>query len=257
MIEANSTTLFSGLSLVLFLAASSAVTTSAQAVPDESRIDCTPDRGTGEDECNARGCIYQVWDGLSLYLNGFMLVGGAISITALFQPADAKGVPWCYYPETYGYTLEGVFETVNGIGANLVRNAGIGSMFGNDFERINLEAEFQTEDRLRIRITYESCPSTVGPQLMANGLKPLLDLIAYYLVRYVILISRPAEGPPRFEVPLNISAGPTPANQKYEVNFAQGDNIFGFQAMIWPIYHWYCMSSETLSNVECIFPSGH
>ena len=46
------------------------------------------------------------------------------------------------------------------------------------------------------------------------------------------LCFRPAEGPPRFEVPLNIPAGPKPTNQKYEVNFAQGDNTFGFQAMI-------------------------
>ena len=71
----------------------------------------------------------------------------------LNQPSESDGVPWCYYPENYGYSLEGLFEIENGIGANLVRNAGIGSMFGSDFERIIVEAEFQTDDRLRIRIT--------------------------------------------------------------------------------------------------------
>ena len=70
----------------------------------------------------------------------------------LNQPATSEGVPWCYYPENYGYSLEGIFEIENGIGANLVRNSAIGSMFGSDFEKLILEAEFQTDDRLRIRI---------------------------------------------------------------------------------------------------------
>ena len=71
----------------------------------------------------------------------------------LNQPAETAGAPWCYYPANYGYSLEGIFEIENGIGANLVRNAEIGSMFGSDFDRLTLEAEFQTDDRLRIRIT--------------------------------------------------------------------------------------------------------
>ena len=50
---------------------------------------------------------------------------------------------------------------------------------------------------------------------------------------------RPAEGPPRFEVPLNIPTGPSPTKQKYEVNLAQGDNTFGIQAIIWQTYNSY------------------
>jgi hypothetical protein len=44
------------------------------------------------------------------------------------------------------------FDTANGIAVNLVRNSGIGTMFGNDFERLILEAEFQTNERVRVRI---------------------------------------------------------------------------------------------------------
>ena len=83
----------------------------------------------------------------------------------LNQPATSDGVPWCYYPENYGYSLEGIFEIENGIGANLVRNSAIGSMFGSDFEKLILEAEFQTDDRLRIRITLAFWVFARGPYI--------------------------------------------------------------------------------------------
>ena len=136
----------------------------------------------------------------------------------LNQPATFDGVPWCYYPENYGYSLEGIFEIENGIGANLVRNSAIGSMFGSDFEKLILEAEFQTDDRLRIKITLA---------FWIFGKARKIDA-CYPIVKNF----RPAEGPPRFEVPLNIPTGPSPTKQKYEVNLAQGDNTFGIQAII-------------------------
>ena len=148
-------TFSSGLPPVLLLAVLSAGTALSQTIPDDSRIDCAPDSisiDSLESECIARGCIYavslptgnfafhnyQLWQKINFELN---------------QPATSDGVPWCYYPENYGYSLEGIFEIENGIGANLVRNSAIGSMFGSDFEKLILEAEFQTDDRLRIRIT--------------------------------------------------------------------------------------------------------
>lgn len=63
-------------------------------------------------------------------------------------------MPWCYYPLNYGYSMDGpVTDTAKGISVNLVRNSGIGTFVGSDFDNLLVEAEFQTQDRLRIKIS--------------------------------------------------------------------------------------------------------
>ena len=63
LVDADLQLFLPGLSLVLLFVILSAGTTRSQTIPDESRIDCAPDSGSVdslENECIARGCIYQV-----------------------------------------------------------------------------------------------------------------------------------------------------------------------------------------------------
>jgi hypothetical protein len=56
-------------------------------------------------------------------------------------------------PHNYGYSLDGdPINTGNGIKINLIRNTGIGTMFGNDFKSLIVEAEYQTNERVRVKI---------------------------------------------------------------------------------------------------------
>ncbi len=74
-------------------------------------------------------------------------------MTYLSQVPDSPDVPWCYYPPNYSYHIEGeVIDTATGLLATLRRNDGIGSMVGGDFDMLFIEAEFQTAERLRIKI---------------------------------------------------------------------------------------------------------
>ncbi len=102
----------------------------AQGGDYSSRVDCAPDGDL--DSCvGSRGCL-------------------------LDEDTSEEGAPWCYFPDNYGYALSGeVEETDSGLAASLARNPELGdaTFVGGDFDALALEVEFQTSERLRIRIT--------------------------------------------------------------------------------------------------------
>ena len=93
----------------------------------EYRVDCEPEGVADASKCFERGCVYD-----EIY--------------------DAPGTPWCFFPVDYGYRLTGT-PNVNdkGIVFNLVRNS-VPSLFGNEWQSITLEVQYQTDDRLRVKV---------------------------------------------------------------------------------------------------------
>uniref|UniRef100_A0A4W5NR19 Maltase n=1 Tax=Hucho hucho TaxID=62062 RepID=A0A4W5NR19_9TELE len=86
-------------------------------VPETQRFDCYPEPNSDETKCRARGCIWGV------------------------------GVPWCYFPEDYGYTATTVTEQPSGLSFDITRNAGLQSSGRPESPDINT---------LRVEITYHS-----------------------------------------------------------------------------------------------------
>ncbi|CAG7723181.1 unnamed protein product, partial [Allacma fusca] len=139
-----------------------------QCLPDFERIDCLPETDASEQACLARGCNW------------------------CESGADGLDVPLCYLPESYGYKIDGDVETTpKGFRLTLKRNTNI-SYFGDDAETLNFEAEFQSNTRLRIKIT---------------------------------------DGTPRFEVPVEIGAAiGGNANPLYEVQ-TSNNPVFSFKVV--------------------------
>ena len=101
-----------------------------------------------------------------------------------------EGVPYCYYPPDYGYSMLGdPLVTKDGYLVHLVRNTE-DSMFGAEVSHIWLKVEMQKPYRLRIKISDDK---------------------------------------PRFEVPITIpSDGARPSDPDYEVTFTNSP-VFGIQ----------------------------
>ncbi|CAH1773346.1 unnamed protein product [Owenia fusiformis] len=125
-------------------------------ISDHERIDCHPDSGSTEDSCIKRGCHWCT--------------------------SSIQDVPWCFAPKTTGYTLVGdVTQTAKGYTATLDRKP-TSSWYGHDIARIQMDVEFQTNSRLRIKIFDPSVA--------------------------------------RFEVPLNISSTSAALDPLYSVEFS-------------------------------------
>lgn len=143
--------------------------TKARARAEEDRVDCHPDEGVSQERCvDERNCVY--------------------------EESATEGVPWCYYPDTFGYAMAGdVEDTERGFRVELARN-GETNFVPDHFDEVVLEAEFHTEDRLRIKISpkglqrYEVPLSIRRPDTAANGTK------------YDILVSESAAGVFSFSV---------------------------------------------------------
>ena len=94
-------------------------------LPVEDRVDCHPDPDANEANCLSRGC--------------------------LFDQSSQPGVPWCYYPPEFGYFLNSMQNTENGFTAELIKS-GPPTFVPDEFVIIRIDAEFQTNERLRIKI---------------------------------------------------------------------------------------------------------
>ncbi|XP_061407988.1 lysosomal alpha-glucosidase-like [Lethenteron reissneri] len=92
-----------------------------------ARVDCMPEGGSDPAKCQQRGCIY--------------------------APANVPGAPFCHLPSdgSYGYSLVGQpANTARGLRFELQR-IHTTTMFGGDLERVTLDVEFHTQDRLRFK----------------------------------------------------------------------------------------------------------
>eukprot|EP00094_Tigriopus_californicus_P002589 TCALIF_02501-PA protein Name:"Similar to Gaa Lysosomal alpha-glucosidase (Rattus norvegicus)" AED:0.10 eAED:0.10 QI:0/0.75/0.55/0.88/0.75/0.77/9/17/845 len=102
----------------------------AQSLTDSDRVDCHPDPNVTQARCEQRGCIFE-------------------------PPLGSGRAPVCYLPPFYGYRLQGdeVLPTDLGFEAILERNLAESSYFGQDFSLVRFEVEFQTESRLRVKLS--------------------------------------------------------------------------------------------------------
>jgi lysosomal alpha-glucosidase len=100
---------------------------------ENDRLDCFPENGANQQGCEARGCCW---------------------IPAKRKPKIGVplAVPYCFYPPNYAtYNYLNVTETAYGLEAFLKRN--YATAYPGDVEIIKLSARYETETRLRIKIT--------------------------------------------------------------------------------------------------------
>ncbi|XP_053164989.1 sucrase-isomaltase, intestinal [Hemicordylus capensis] len=91
------------------------------------RIDCIPDQVATKALCTVRGCCW--------------------------NPQNETYIPWCYFSSSHGYkVVGGQKETNYGFEAKL-RRLPAPSLFGNDINKLQLTAEYQTANRFRFKIT--------------------------------------------------------------------------------------------------------
>nr|XP_046169636.1 maltase-glucoamylase, intestinal [Oncorhynchus gorbuscha]XP_046169637.1 maltase-glucoamylase, intestinal [Oncorhynchus gorbuscha]XP_046169639.1 maltase-glucoamylase, intestinal [Oncorhynchus gorbuscha]XP_046169640.1 maltase-glucoamylase, intestinal [Oncorhynchus gorbuscha] len=98
-------------------------------VPEIQRFDCYPEPDSDETKCRARGCIWGT--------------------------STTEGVPWCYYPEDYGYTATTVIEQPSGWSFDITRNAGLrssGRPESPDINSLRVEIKYHSADLLQFKI---------------------------------------------------------------------------------------------------------
>lgn len=89
------------------------------------KFDCLPRGQIDEKSCKARGCCWQT---------------------------GSSGAPWCFYPKSYGgYKYLNVTRRKNGARAFLVRT--FPSSYPNDVKLLRLDAQYQSNERLHVRVS--------------------------------------------------------------------------------------------------------
>lgn len=61
--------------------------------------------------------------------------------------------PLCFYPDGYGYAYKDIRETSNGYHVDLERTTQM-KIFGNEVDYISLQVYFETEKRLRLKVSF-------------------------------------------------------------------------------------------------------
>ena len=90
------------------------------------RVDCHPEPNADKDVCLRRGCFW--------------------------CQSEVQGVPWCFHPKQTGYRQVGEqVATPLGWYINLQR-VNTPSLYGDVIENVRLDVEFQTDNRLRLKV---------------------------------------------------------------------------------------------------------
>uniref|UniRef100_W5L3G3 Alpha glucosidase 2 n=1 Tax=Astyanax mexicanus TaxID=7994 RepID=W5L3G3_ASTMX len=107
---------------------------SCTLIPEGWRFDCYPERGVvvNEEMCHKRNCCF-------------------IQVAEEKSPGQ-NGVPWCFYPPDFpSYELVTNNETEMGYRGKLVRRQK--TYYPNDIETLQLDVLYESDSRLRIRVT--------------------------------------------------------------------------------------------------------
>ena len=93
----------------------------------EQRVDCYPERGKNvtEDNCHNRGCCW--------------VDGGP------------DGAPFCFFPDSYGYTVDTVQNTSVGVTVEMSKNES-NLPYPKEVMKLKLEAYYETDSRLRVKV---------------------------------------------------------------------------------------------------------
>ncbi|CAL8361168.1 unnamed protein product [Merluccius merluccius] len=96
---------------------------------EHQRFDCYPEQGANEAKCKSRGCVW--------------------------VPSDLEKVPWCFYPEDYGYSVVTMTGTDSGMTFNITRNKKYGSSGrpgSPDIDNLRVEVRYHTGHMLQFKI---------------------------------------------------------------------------------------------------------
>ncbi|XP_057203640.1 sucrase-isomaltase, intestinal [Triplophysa rosa] len=96
-------------------------------IPQGERVDCFPDAGASQQKCLARGCCW--------------------------RPLDEANIPWCFFSKNHGYTVVSEHKPDSTHIEARLQRMNAPSLFGADIEELTFQAEMQTENRLRFKIT--------------------------------------------------------------------------------------------------------
>ncbi|XP_076060540.1 lysosomal alpha-glucosidase-like [Oratosquilla oratoria] len=108
-------------------------------IPLELRFDCHPENEVSQQSCEAKGCCWKevVPEMKKLHKNNSSI---------------PLSIPYCFYPRDYvGYKFKNLTTNANGLSGFLQRE--VSSGFPNDIPVIKMDFIFETEERLRIRVT--------------------------------------------------------------------------------------------------------
>jgi hypothetical protein len=154
----------SSLSLLLLLVAFpfslAAASPSCSSVPPPLRLDCHPAPNATKDNCMQSNCCW--------------------------SPSDVTGLPWCFYPPSSGYSVvSGPTWSRDGVSARLRLNAPGGPFPSQDITELLFSASFDSNTRLRVRITDTNAARWEPPDIVreshcgssaCDASAPLLDL---------------------------------------------------------------------------------
>uniref|UniRef100_A0A3Q3IAX0 P-type domain-containing protein n=1 Tax=Monopterus albus TaxID=43700 RepID=A0A3Q3IAX0_MONAL len=113
-------------------------------VPEAWRFDCYPERGVvvTRELCEARNCCF------------IPTSNSSFSVT---RPSGKNGIPWCFYPPDFpSYSLVSIKDTSLGQKGTLVRK--VKTYYPADILILEVEIRYETDTRLRVRITDPSNP---------------------------------------------------------------------------------------------------
>lgn len=94
------------------------------------RFDCYPLPNPNQQDCEAKGCCWNV----------------------VKDAGNTKGVPFCYYPRQYGgYNF--INSSSDDSGQTVYLSRAFQSTFPRDVQLVRIDVEYQTNDRVRVRIS--------------------------------------------------------------------------------------------------------
>lgn len=169
------------------------------------RVDCHPDTGHSEARCLERGCIQ------------------------CDAEVPDKNTPTCFFPRNYGYKMVGEpVNTGHGFRAQLQRST-TSTLFGGDINDLIVEADFQSDYRLRIKITGEQprweVPLQIAPPATNLTNDPLYDIQFENEPVFSFKITRKATGTVIFDSSLT---GFTFSDQFIQIGFKlPSRNVYG------------------------------
>lgn len=111
-------------------------------IPEAWRFDCYPERGVvvTRELCEARNCCF---------------IPASTAFSSASRPSGKNGIPWCFYPSEFpSYSLMSLNDTLLGQKATLVKV--VKTYYPGDILTIEVEMRYETDKRLRVRITDPS-----------------------------------------------------------------------------------------------------
>lgn len=109
-------------------------------IPNSLRFDCYPEGDANEQSCVNRGCCW---------------AKPTIEEENVHVPLD---IPYCFYPNDYGYQVVNKEKTQTGYLLSLTKKGHPGP-YGNEIENLAVDVRFETKDRLHFKVWKFNFPT--------------------------------------------------------------------------------------------------